>query len=399
MNLLELLNIDGFNLEMVTTIKGGEYAGPCPWCGGKDRFLVWPDQKGGRYWCRQCEKKGDSIQYLRDFHNLPYFEACQKVGIEPAKSRFSALPRRLSKPAFTPKVTTVPDSHWRNEATAFLNAAKRNLWTDANKDAQTFLHGKGLSDETIRAASLGWNPKDIYRDRKIWGLLPEIKDNGKPNFLWLPAGLVIPCFTNEKIIRLRIRRLEGDPRYVIISGSDTRPMTWSMNRKVIIIVESELDGLLLQQEAGDLVGVVALGSAQAKPDILTHDALTNADKILVSLDTDDAGAKAAWGFWPKTYGSKVKRWPCIMGKDPSEAWRNGLDIRAWIIAGMGSFSNSTNTTNIETKQRTLHEDLLLAECYACGGRNYWKSLSGAKWICERCHPPATEEIVSERRQS
>ncbi len=60
--------------------------------------------------------------------------------------------------------------------------------------------------------------------------------------------------------------------------------------------------------------------------------------ILISLDTDDPGAKAAWVFWPETYGKKAKRWPCINGKDPSEAWANGLDLRAWITAGIfGTF--------------------------------------------------------------
>jgi hypothetical protein len=99
-------------------------------------------------------------------------------------------------------------------------------------------------------------------------------------------------------------------------------------------VESELDGLLLNQEAGDLAGVVAMGTAQAKPDRITHEALTTAAVILVSLDTDDAGAKAAWAFWPENYGGKVKRWPCIGGKDPSDARANGLDLRTWITTGI-----------------------------------------------------------------
>ena len=111
-------------------------------------------------------------------------------------------------------------------------------------------------------------------------------------------------------------------------------MILSPERAAAVIVESELDGLLLNQEPGDLAGVVALGSAQAKPDRITHEALKAAAVILVSLDNDDAGAKAAWVFWPATYGGKVKRWPCIGGKDPSEARLNGLELRAWIITGI-----------------------------------------------------------------
>jgi len=47
-----------------------------------------------------------------------------------------------------------------------------------------------------------------------------------------------------------------------------------------------------------------------------------------------AGARAAWKFWTETYGAKVKRWPVIMGKDPSDASFKGLDLRQWVLAGL-----------------------------------------------------------------
>lgn len=41
-------------------VHGDEYAGPCPWCGGRDRFRVWQDRRN--YWCRpgpgHCNRKG-----------------------------------------------------------------------------------------------------------------------------------------------------------------------------------------------------------------------------------------------------------------------------------------------------------------------------------------------------
>lgn len=224
--------------------------------------------------------------------------------------------------------------------------AQQNLWADIGKEALAFLHGKGLTDDTIRTARLGLNPSDLYFDRQSWGLPAEVKENGKPKKLWLPAGLVIPYFLNGNIIRLRIRRPEGEPRYYIVPGSDTKPMTWNLDKKTLVILESELDGLLLNQEVGDLVGIVALGTATAKPDSHIHTALTGADLILVALDTDEAGAKASWSFWPETYGAKAKRWPCIMGKDPSDAWKNGLDLRAWIVAGV---SDAGHTSGIMSK--------------------------------------------------
>jgi hypothetical protein len=32
------------------------------------------------FWCRQCEIKGDSIQYLRDYHGMSFQEASEQVG-------------------------------------------------------------------------------------------------------------------------------------------------------------------------------------------------------------------------------------------------------------------------------------------------------------------------------
>ncbi len=48
-----------------------EWAGPCPDCGGRDRFLVWPDRpRGGAFLCRGCGAKGDGIQFLRQVYGM-----------------------------------------------------------------------------------------------------------------------------------------------------------------------------------------------------------------------------------------------------------------------------------------------------------------------------------------
>ena len=195
---------------------------------------------------------------------------------------------------------------------------------------------KGLQDATIKAAGLGFNPAEKYEPRGTWGLPVAHREDGTERRQWIPAGLVIPHIIDGAVHRLRIRRNDpGDgSRYVVISGSSAGPMILNSDRAALVVVESEIDAILLHQEAGDLAGVVAMGTATAKPDRITHDLLTTAAVILVSLDTDEAGAKAAWSFWPDTYGDKVRRWPCIGGKDQSEARLNGLNLRSWVVAGL-----------------------------------------------------------------
>lgn len=58
-------------------------------------------------------------------------------------------------------------------------------------------------------------------------------------------------------------------------------------------------------KAGDLCAVVAMGNAQAKPERTTHEVFKVAAVVLNSLGGDEASAKAAWRFWPDTYGRKT----------------------------------------------------------------------------------------------
>lgn len=326
-----LIQADGHKLTKAASTQGGEYAGACPFCGGHDRFRVWP--QADRYWCRGCDKTGDAIQYLRDFRGLSYQEACLFLGREPG-------PRKAIKPMPTlwkPKEASAPSDIWQSKARVLLDGAIDYLWSKQGEPMREWLHNeKGLEDATIKGASLGYNPADIYEPRATWGLSTQLKDDRTPKKQWIPSGLVIPLLVDDKVHRLRLRRDNpGDgARYVIVSGSSSAPMVWGEDKGAAVIVESELDGLLLSQEAGDLCAVIALGTATAKPNKETHDLLRAMPIILIALDTDEAGAKASWKYWPDTYGKKARRWPTIQGKDASEARLNGLDIRTWIIAGV-----------------------------------------------------------------
>lgn len=201
-NILAIIQSDGFQYKKVATTHGGEYAGACPWCGGNDRFLVWPEHKGGRYWCRGCGKTGDAVQYARETRNLSYFEALDFLGIE--KQQLNKTKRRhTGPPPFIPKAESLPPPSWIEKATKLLKWSQEQLWTPGGQAAREILSGKGLNEETIRTAGIGWNPgeqgKDLYRDRRGWGLSPEFHRDGRLKKLWLPQGLVI----YEKVFQIK----------------------------------------------------------------------------------------------------------------------------------------------------------------------------------------------------
>jgi len=335
MNLLDLLP----GLKKAATTGGGEWAGPCPFCEGNDRFRVWPEQgPTGRYWCRGCGKKGDGIQFLRDKDGLSYREACVRLGVMPSLTGKCPhrVPTRATWATWEPRPSTAPGDVWTDRAGAFLKACQRTLLGPAGSGCREWLKGRGLTEATIKAGGLGWHIADTWESRESWGLLPEQKEDGKPRRVWLPGGLVIPLKVGDQVHRLRVRRPDpGEgPRYVIIPGSGSSPLTLGTGT-AWVIVESELDAFLLWQEAGDLAGVIALGSAQARPDLNTDRALRAAGLILVSLDSDGAGASESWKWWLKQYPN-ARRWPIPAGygKDPTEALQAGLDLRAWVMAGL-----------------------------------------------------------------
>ncbi len=277
MTIIDLLHNDGITTKKAAQTGGSEYAGPCPWCGGNDRFRVWPGS--GRYWCRGCGKAGDAIQYLRERRGLSFPEACQYLGRDPG-------PRKEARPApaaWAPESARIPAEAWQEKARVFLDLAIDCLWTPAGDTMRAWLHAeKGLSDATIKAACLGLALADTFEQRGAWGLSEELNDKGNPKKQWIPEGLVIPFMTGDQIQRLRIRRDNpGDgQRYIVVSGSSSAPMTWGTTTGAAVIVESELDALLINQEAGELVSVVAMGSATAKPGRATHELLTVTPLIL-----------------------------------------------------------------------------------------------------------------------
>lgn len=330
--LLSLYQGEGLEARRSAGTGGGEYSGPCPWCGGRDRFRVWPEQgESGRYWCRQCGKAGDSIQYLRERRGLSYREACEALGLE--ARTVTGLGRVASTPpAWEPRTCASPGELWQGKARRLISNGVFHLWGASGAKTRAYLQkDKGLAEATIKKFILGWLPADRWDQAGAWGLPAVLKEDGQPKKLWLPKGITIPWIDGGQVARVRVRRPEGEPRYYLLRGSSTAAMILGREKPVTLVLESELDALLMWQEAGDLVNVVALGNAQARPDRELAKVLQASRLILMGLDADPAGAKESWQWWPQHY-PQAERWPPIDGKDPGEMLAAGVSVRLWVQA-------------------------------------------------------------------
>jgi DNA primase len=343
--IMTYIETKGLHLKRNGATHGGEFVGPCPFCkDGTDRFHVWPahaKRQGGGYWCRACRASGDFCALLMKLDGLTYPQACQAAGIE-AKQFFNyAKPRQAgaTRPEeFAPSACADPTELWQEHALKFVDQAHAALMADPA--ALLWLETqRGLGTETVERFRLGMNRTDAYRARESWGLPTEIKEEtGKPKKLWIPRGLVIPCFESERLQRIRIRRpkaalrSDSDPRYFVVPGSSAAIMRIGDHRSAYVIVESELDALLIAQEAGDLAGVVAMGTSASKPDVRTYPHLSAASILLAAQDSDAAGEKGSL-WWMQTFPRSAERWPMPVGKDPGDAF-GAIDVRTWVLAGL-----------------------------------------------------------------
>jgi hypothetical protein len=325
-------------LKKVANVEGGEWVGPCPFCkAGTNRFHVWPfhsKSATGRYWCRQCGRSGDAIQFLQDFEGLSYREACKALNIEPDSSTSARSKPKLQ--TWQPKEAVLPAEKWQIQAKKFINHCHKVLML--SKDGQAYLKSRGLTLETARHFKLGWNGKDQWDHLQAWGLDPEVNpETGKPKKLWLPKGLVLPCFSGDKVSRIKIRRINWQPddklpKFIAVKSSSSKPMFLGTGDRAIVVTEAEIDALLIWQEAKSLVDVVALGSVAVKPDKETFRVLKQSPAILVALDYDEAGAQG-WLWWAENFEHSL-RWPVPDGKDIGDYFTAGGDLRTWVLAGL-----------------------------------------------------------------
>ncbi len=345
MNILELAEQEGTQLKKVAHTHGGEYAGRCLKCGGHDRCRFWPEQReGGTFYCRVCDKTGDCIEYLKFYREMPFHDACAFLKIDPGNKRSVFNP---NKPDWEPKEAVYPNATWIKKTSVYVNWCQGQLFSDAGKDALSYLKKRGLFEETIKASHLGWNPKKVFRCKKDWGLTEEFNDTGKPKTICFPDGWVIP-FPQKVKIRLQNPRKE-DPPYLPITGGYTGAVILGQNQKIFLIVESELCGILLHQEIGDLAGIVILGSAYIRPDKRITEILQKAELLLIALDSEshkeqNTGAKQSWNFWMKHFPN-ARRCPPVRGKDPGEMWENGVNLKLWVEVGIEQYPPTNKPEN------------------------------------------------------
>jgi hypothetical protein len=317
-DLLELVGASA--LRKVSSTNGGEWAGPCPLCGGRDRFHV-----TARWWaCRQCHpKRGDAIEFLRWRDGADFATACEILGgAKVAGDRARMRPVRRTP---VPKPTATPAETWQARARDYLAWAESQLWDPANADALAYVRGRGLSDATIREAGLGYNPRTMKDDGAKWG---------QPGRVLLPMGWVIPCVAGDTVHYVKTRRPEGDPKYLAVRGSKVAGVVYgaalAQGHRGMILCEGEFNCLILRQLLGDAIPVASVGAATGTLGLGALAKLTRSPRWYLQFDPDDAGRDAAAKLASEYPRARVLSWPWDV--DVNDAHLAGHDVAAAILA-------------------------------------------------------------------
>ncbi len=307
--------------------NGGEYKARCPLPGCSSRadaLCIWPHHPRGmgRWWCRACGRGGDAVAWLVETGRASLREAWA------LRHGAAACPGHADGPSLPPG-DGPPGPAWQEAGRAFVARAGEALWAPAGERALAWLRGRGLADDTIRAAGLGYNARDERQPRQAWGL-----DEGKP--LWLPRGIVIPWEAGGALWRINVRRPAGEPKYCGPAGFGNGLYNADALApgRPALLVEGEFDALTVAQTAGDLVAVVAVGGTGGARRGRWLDALRACSTVLVALDADpdpNKGDRAA--AWWAGLLEDARRWRPWWG-DVNQMHQDGADVRSWLAAGL-----------------------------------------------------------------
>jgi DNA primase len=280
---------------------------------------------GNRWKCFGCGSSGDAIDWLRKREGLTFREACRQldsIDLVPTSKR--AAPRQSPS-------SSASAAAWQDQALDVVSACQATLQSDVAARARAWLDQRGLTKDTVMRWRLGFNP----RDQKLCGLR-------------VPRGIVIPCLAAGQIWYLKVRRASGQAKYsqvsggqVALFGSDT-----IANHEAVVVTEGEFDAMLLHQEAGDLVGVVTLGSAAARLPDAWVPYLLGVQRLLVAYDTDAVGAQGA-ARW-ESVSPRAQRIVPLSGKDVTDFYLAGGGLRAWVRCALATDGDPI-ATPVETQ--------------------------------------------------
>jgi DNA primase len=306
----------------------------------------------GAWWkCFACDRHGGAIRWLMEYRSMSYRDAVSALGMPLAD------PGR--RQAFEPPIQqpdTPPGETWQARARILIKRAEDTLWSAQGKEARAWLQARGLNDDTIRRARLGYIPKDFTDRAEAWG---KPGDDDRP--FYFSQGILIPGIVASNVWYLKTRPSSprADQKYKHVRGgrqalylADTLKA-----EQPAVFCEGEFDALLLAQEIQDLASVVTLASATGDLNLATWGLyLLRPSCFILAHDMDPAGDKGASKLdW--LHGSQRLQIPQLQpgDKDLTDFHRSGGHLDSLIENVLDPETLIHVTWSADTKPATIHD--------------------------------------------
>jgi len=296
----------------------------CPFHDDRRRPSFSVDPGRNQYRCWSCGAHGDAVDFVMNLNHVPFPQAVGLVAsacgvIAPTASGNSprSTSRGTSPAVIATKLPIKPPAKASrlplDAASALVTESISRLWSTEGVKALAYLHHRGLTNETIRAARLGWTRRAA----------------GVP---WNPPGVIIPWFEADRLALVKVRlpkkwrerfpKEKRPPKY--LDGFRDRPLIYPDPNIIkvgepLVVAEGEFDAMLLGQELPE-ASVMTLGSASMARSLDVKEVMQKAPEWFIALDADQAGASGSASQFP-AWATRV---PLPEGvKDWTELWQSG----------------------------------------------------------------------------
>jgi phage/plasmid primase-like uncharacterized protein len=237
---------------------GGELTGPCPVCGGTDRFAV--NVRKNIWNCRGCGRGGDVIELVRHLSGYDFTEAVARLTGETGTviDHTTAPPDLVRRTKANANAADAEYQRRQHEKAAWLWSQRRPI---KGTIAEKYLQGRGIT--CLLQSTLAFLPPRSPEHHPAMIAAFGLPDEPEPGVLGEPR--------NVKAVHLTLLRRDGsekadvEPQKLFVGSPGNLPIVLAPPNDLLgmAITEGIEDALTVHQTTG--LGAWAAGSAGRMP--------------------------------------------------------------------------------------------------------------------------------------
>jgi Toprim domain/CHC2 zinc finger len=267
----------GLRLRCAT---GSEFVGPCPRCGGDDRFSI--NWKKSIFNCRKCGKAGDVIDLVRHALGVDFREAVDYlVGEGPHDARPSL------------RVVPAAESHADADEEAARHAAwAMRIWSEGldphSTPVSTYLATRALElpDEAANSAIRFHPACPFFKGATTAAMVCLVRD-----------------IVTDKPVAIHRTALTADGQKAIVNGRDRTclgPIAGGVVKitpddavTTVLAIAEGLETVLSMRQIPEVGARTPIWAALNAGGLAAFPVLSGVESIFIGVDADEAGRRAA----------------------------------------------------------------------------------------------------------